>query len=71
MVFGAFNIFIQNFVEFVCHFARSHSTYKNNPYVIIHSVLNNSLSIHENSETLQVLSIGGQVFQKPSHVHVL
>ena len=59
-VFGAFMIFIQNLVEFVCHYALSHATSQNNPYVILYSVTRVCV-FKKNRKTPQIPSIGGQV----------
>ena len=53
-------IFIQNLVEFVCHYALSHATCQNHPYVILYSVTRVCV-FKKNRKTPQIPSIGGQV----------
>ena len=53
-------IYIQNLVEFVCHYAGSRATCQNNPHVILYSVIRVCV-LKKNCKTPQIPSIGGQV----------
>ena len=53
-------IFIQNLVEYVYHYALSHATFQNNPYVILFSVTRVCV-FKKNRKTPQIPSMGGQV----------
>ena len=53
-------IFIQNLIEYVCHYAGWHATCQNNPHVILYSVTRSCL-FKKNSKALQIPPIGGQV----------
>ena len=53
-------IFIQNLVEFVCHYAWSHATCQNDPHVILYLVTLVGIVMRD-PKTPQIPSVGGQV----------